>query len=424
MLINFTFGNFRSFRDEKTLSMEATSNSEHKESLINVGNYNLLPIAVMYGANSSGKSNVIKAFIFFKYMILESIKNDRDSKLDFDSFKLDETSKESPMTFEIQFIIDTKTYRYGFESNENEIIAEWLFEKGNKKENILFDVEKGEIDIDEKKFSEARGFENIFLGNKLFLPLVAQQSKKPNISKKIMQWFEFSLNTISGINSRGYEGFTLDMLGKRQKGYNNAIGFFKKLDLGFSDYKIEEHKAAEIKKEIAQKGNKKIEEELSQIPDDAVMVNTFTQHTVRLKNGEKTTVFFNEDDMESEGTKKIISLSGPIFDTLKEGSVIIIDELDAKLHPFLTREIIKLFTNKDNNPNGAQLIFATHDTNLLDLSILRRDEIWFTEKDENESSDLYSLAEFKQADGSKIRKDASLEKNYINGRYGAIPYIN
>ena len=154
------------------------------------------------------------------------------------------------------------------------------------------------------------------------------------------------------------------------------------------------------------------------------MVNTFTQHTVRLKNGEKTTVFFNEDDMESEGTKKIISLSGPIFDTLKEGSVIIIDELDAKLHPFLTREIIKLFTNKDNNPNGAQLIFATHDTNLLDLSILRRDEIWFTEKDENESSDLYSLAEFKQADGSKIRKDASLEKNYINGRYGAIPYIN
>ena len=424
MLINFTFGNFRSFKDEKTLSMEATSNSEHKESLISIGNYNLLPVAVMYGANSSGKSNVIKAFSTFKYMILDSIKNDRDSELDFDPFKLAENTQDSSMSFEMQFIIDDKTYRYGFESNEKEIIAEWLFEKGKKKENFLFEVEDGEIEINKKHFSEANGFDNMFLGNKLFLPIVAQQSKKAKKSMNIMQWFKTNFNTISGINPQGYERFTLKMLGKRQVDYNNAIDFFKKLDLGFSDYKIEEHKVAEIKKEAAQKGNKKMEEELSQIPDDAVMVNTFTQHTVRLKNGAKKVEFFNEDDMESEGTKKIISLSGPIFDTLKEGSVIIIDELDAKLHPFLTREIVKLFTRKETNPKGAQLIFATHDTNLLDLSILRRDEIWFTEKDENEASDLYSLAEFKQADGTKIRKDASLEKNYINGRYGAIPYIN
>ena len=404
--------------------MEATSNSEHKESLITVGNYNLLPLAVMYGANSSGKSNVIKAFMFFKYMIIESIKNDRDSKLTYDSFQLDETTKDSPLFFEMQFIIDNKTYRYGFESNDKGILAEWLFEKGNRKENLLFDIENGKITIDEKHFSEAKGFNNIYLGNKLFLPLVEQQSKKANKSKKIMRWFKMSLNTISGINERGYEGFTLEMLGKRQKDYSLAINFFKKLELGFSDYKIEKHKAADLKKELAQKENNYTSEELSKIPDDAIMVNTFTQHSVALKNGNTKTEFFEEDNMESEGTKKIISLSGPIFDTLKDGNVIIIDELDAKLHPFITREIVKLFTNKDTNPNGAQLIFATHDTNLLDLSILRRDEIWFTEKDKAESTDLYSLAEFKQPDGSKIRKDASLEKNYINGRYGAIPFIN
>lgn len=423
MLINFTFGNFRSFKNEKTLSMEATSNTEHKESLISVGNYDLLPIAVMYGANSSGKSNVIKAFMFFKYMILESLKHDRDSRLTYDSFKLDETTKESPIFFEMQFIIDNKTFRYGFESNEKEILAEWLYEKGNKKEYPLFDIENGEITIDEKHFSEAKGFDNIFLGNKLFLPLVEQQSKKANKSKKIIRWFKLSLNTISGINPRGYEGFTWEMLGERQKDYNNAISFFKKLDLGFSDYKIEMHKAADIKKEIAQNENIPTSEDLSKIPDDAVMVNTFTQHSVALKNGNKKTEFFDEDSMESEGTKKIISLSGPIFDTLKEGNVIIIDELDAKLHPFITREIVKLFTNKDSNPKGAQLIFATHDTNLLDVTLLRRDEIWFTEKDKDESTDLYSLAEFK-ANGTKIRKDASFEKNYINGRYGAIPFIN
>ena len=425
MLINFTFGNFRSFKDEKTLNMNATSITEHKESLIKIKDYKIVPVTVMYGANSSGKSNVIKAFAFFKRMILNSTETKRDSKLDFDPFKLDEASLEKCTSFEIEFVADNTIYRYGFEYTENEIVGEWLFEKSGNKEICLFDIEFGEIEIDDKNFAEAKELVNNYLGNKLFLSLVYQNAKRPDKSAKIINWLENKLNIISGINPRGYESFTLKMLSEKNAGYQNAVKFFKKLDLGFSDYKIEELSISDIKKMIVEGSNdiKDLNKLFTQMSDNEVIVVTKTGHTVRLKTGQKEQRFFEEDNMESEGSKKIISLSGPIFDTLNDGGVIVVDELDAKLHPFLTREIVRLFTNKETNTHGAQLIFATHDTNLLDLSILRRDEIWFTEKNENEATDLYSLAEFKTG-GDKVRKDASLEKNYINGRYGAIPYIN
>jgi len=135
-------------------------------------------------------------------------------------------------------------------------------------------------------------------------------------------------------------------------------------------------------------------------------------------------VAFDKDRSESEGTKKIIDLTGPIFDSLLTGKMLIIDELDAKLHPLLTIQLVNLFNKKETNPKNSQLLFATHDTNLLNADLFRRDQIWFTEKDEFEQTDLYNLVEFKLPDGTKVRNDSNLEKNYIRGRYGAIPYIN
>ena len=132
---------------------------------------------------------------------------------------------------------------------------------------------------------------------------------------------------------------------------------------------------------------------------------------------------FYKDEMESEGTKKAIELSGPIFHSLNKGWTLIIDELDAKLHPLLTRNIVLLFMDTEKNKHGAQLIFATHDTNLLDLDIIRRDQIWFAEKDKVESTDIYSLVEFKDEEGKKIRNDRDIKRDYIRGRYGAIPFI-
>jgi AAA15 family ATPase/GTPase len=136
-----------------------------------------------------------------------------------------------------------------------------------------------------------------------------------------------------------------------------------------------------------------------------------------------STVLF-EIKQESEGTQKIIDLSGPIFDTLKHGKILVVDELDAKLHPLITQHIVHLFNNPETNKNNAQLIFATHDTNLLTGGIFRTDQIWFTEKDAQEQSDLYALCDFSLPDGSKVKNDENLEKNYIKGRYGAIPFIN
>ena len=135
------------------------------------------------------------------------------------------------------------------------------------------------------------------------------------------------------------------------------------------------------------------------------------------------TINFSFEDRESSGTNKLFDLSGPIFETLYSGSVLVIDELDAKMHPLISQYIIELFNNPETNPKNAQLIFTTHDTHLLSQKILRRDQIWFTEKDSKEQTDLYSLIDIVLPDGTKPRNDANYEKNYIAGRYGAIPYI-
>lgn len=130
------------------------------------------------------------------------------------------------------------------------------------------------------------------------------------------------------------------------------------------------------------------------------------------------------EEKESAGTRKLIDLAGPIFDTLKRGATLVVDELDAKMHPLISMHIIKLFNSNEYNPHGAQLVFSTHDTHLLSSRLLRRDQIWFTEKDEKEQTDLYSMMDIVLPDGTKPRNDSNYEKNYINGRYGAIPYIN
>ena len=158
---------------------------------------------------------------------------------------------------------------------------------------------------------------------------------------------------------------------------------------------------------------------------DNPKLNAEVVHAIFNQNGEKVgSEHFPIEKMESEGTKKMIEIAGPIFDAILNGKILIVDELDAKLHPFLTRKIISLFMDKGINSKGAQLIFATHDTNLLNIQYLRRDQIWFTEKDKSDSTDLYSLVEFRDDAGNKVRNDRNIEKDYINGRFGAIPFMS
>ena len=203
------------------------------------------------------------------------------------------------------------------------------------------------------------------------------------------------------------------MIDGHLEGYTEAMNLFKKLDLGFTDIDVLNFN---FNKTMTKEGTSERSFEEKMIEDTTHFLMTF--HNIYDKTGQVVgQAHFFANDTESNGTLKIIGLSGLLFQTLLHGSVLFVDELDAKLHPMLTRAIVRLFMDKETNPKGAQLVFTTHDTHLLDKECLRRDQVWFTEKDAAEASDLYSLLEFKE------RNDRNFEKNYIQGRYGAIPFI-
>ena len=423
MLVNFTFQNFRSFRDEKTLSMEAGSIKELKESVIQKESYRLLPAAVMYGANSSGKSNVLLALMTMRSVLLGSVRLNPTDELYFQPFKLDLTSANTPTSFEIQFLLDDVKYRYGFDYDKTHIRKEWLYEKcAGQREFNLFLRADNEFEVSKTRFPEGIGKESATPSNRLFVSLVAQLNGAKSIL--ILDWFN-NCNYLSGITSQGYEGFTLQMFSNHLEGCKQALDFFHHTQLGFNELLVTEKSFSDEtisgKMQIPEALRSKLAEELK----GKKIMEAKTTHNIYDEQGNVSGIgTFDKDEMESEGTKKVIEMSGPIFDTLRLGKVLIVDELDAKLHPLLTRSILQLFMNPETNPHGAQFIFATHDTNLLNLAYLRRDQIWFTEKDKTESTDLYSLLEFKDENGAKIRNDRSVQKDYINGRYGAIPFLN
>lgn len=394
--------------------MEAASTNDQEESLIKVCGYRLLPVAVFYGANSSGKSNLLSAIHTMRQIVINSVRLNNGDKLPYDPFALDTESGDRSTFFEIQFVSRDRVYRYGFEYTSTEIISEWLYEKSSDMpdEKELFLRAADEIEVSGENFQEGVGKEELTNSNRLFLSLVAQL--KGVISNSLMKWFE-TCNSLSGIDSERYMGFTLRMFKEHLAGADEAQALFKTLQLGFSRFSV--NTASNFSKEVLDSLPDNLRESVEKDLAEGKIVEATTSHPIYDDQGNVVAEReFPKDKMESEGTKKVIELSGPLFDTLISGKTLIVDELDSKLHPLLTRNLVLLFMDKERNSKGAQLIFATHDTNLLDTSILRRDQIWFAEKDQSESTDIYSLIEF-QKSGDDV------EKNYIRGRYGAIPFI-
>jgi AAA15 family ATPase/GTPase len=419
MIIEFTVGNFLSLHEKRAISFEAKSISELKRNVISQDKYKLLRSIVIYGANSSGKSNVIKAFDRMRNCVLLSVKLNDSDKLDYSPFLLSEESSDKPTFFEIVFLNKAQCFRYGFEYNQTEIINEWLYiGKSRKSEKPLFIRTKEGIGVSEY-FAEGKGKEESTNDNRLFLSLVAQLGGE--ISKQVMGCFR-NYNVLSGIEHSDYSDFSLKMFHEHLTGCDESLSFFQKLQLGFNEIRTieSEFNPADLPKSMPFDLKSKLVKELS--GEKTVSLNTI--HNKYDKKGKITgSVSWISEEYESEGTKKILDLSGPVFDTLLNGKMLIVDELDVKLHPLITMQIINLFNNPETNPRNAQLLFATHDTNLLNTDFFRRDQIWFTEKNEMEQTDLYSLYDFVLPDGSKVRNDSNLEKNYIRGRYGAIPYI-
>ncbi|HXH99150.1 MAG TPA: ATP-binding protein [Sphingobacteriaceae bacterium] len=418
MIVEFTVGNFLSFNKKRKLNFRAKGISELKKNITSIEK--LVRSAVIYGANSSGKSNLISAIQTMKDMVLSSVKLNDTEELEYKPFLLSSDSEEKPTYFEIIFLIEGKKYRYGFEYNLFQIIEEWLFEiSPTKDERPLFLRTLDGIGVTDK-FKEGKGKEVSTNDNRLFISLVAQLGG--SVSKKIIEWFDTGYNVISGLDHNDYKGYTNRMLHKKLTGCDESLNFFKTLKLGFKDLLASEAEfdPSEVPDDMPKQLKSKIIKELT----GQKRVTLDATHNKFDKNGNIVgEVFWDRDDNESQGTNKIIDLSGPIFDTLALGKLLVIDELDAKLHPLITTHIVNLFNDPKKNFNNAQLLFATHDTNLLSSELFRRDQIWFTEKDRLEQTDLYSLYNFNLPDGTKVRNDGNFEKNYIRGRYGAIPFI-
>lgn len=420
MLVEFKVNNFRSIKDTATFSMLASSKDEGNCS--EVRDYSLLRSAIIYGANASGKSNLLKAMAFMgklvlnRYKIMQSI-----DKLPHDPYRLSDETENESTTFEIVFFAnDEVKYRYGFEVDNEVVYSEWLYADEKGKEAKLFFRDEKESDyVNPNKFKEGYGFfnkkeEKIKIAkNQLFIWKCDQSDGE--ISQTILQWFN-QFNMIDGMDHNGYINFTMKKM-ENIEFKKQIIELVKTADIGIDDIQIEEEDVSletisklpipeDIKNELLnEKGWKSIS--LNMI------------HPKFNKDGQYIgNVVFELDEDESKGTRKFFAMSAPILDTLNDGGVLIIDELDASLHPMLTQHLIELFHNKKINKYNAQLIFATHDTNLLKPELFRRDQVWLTEKDQYGATTIYSLAQFKN-----VRKQEDFEKQYIQGKYGAIPYL-
>lgn len=419
MLLEFTVENYRSIYGKKTLRLEADKAiKECKETnLFSCNKYTMLRTLALYGANSSGKSNLVKAMNIMAVCVLMSIKLNDNDELEYDPFLLIENNNR-PTMFEVLFLKGEYCYRYGFRYDERHIVDEWLFRKTTPRstEQMMFVRNEEGIYVEENNFPEGIGNEEKTNDNRLFLSLCQQLGG--TVSRQVISWFQSNFNVISGLNNHQYRAYSKLFFHKKKTSSEDALKFFQKLKLGFSDIytreeepRIPQEMPAELKAIFQREIRGKI-------------IELYSVHNIYSEQGKVVgSINFSFEERESSGTNKLFDLSGPIFETLYTGAVLVIDELDAKMHPIISQYIIGLFNNPETNPNNAQLIFTTHDTHLLSQKILRRDQIWFTEKNNTEQTDLYSLMDIVFPDGSKPRNDSNYEKNYILGRYGAIPYI-
>jgi hypothetical protein len=418
MLIEFSVANYRSFKEKVTFSMVA-ANIVAKDKHLDEANVfavddelKLLKSAAIYGANASGKSNLGQALSFMKWFMVNSSKETQSTeKIGIERFRLSTETEDKPSLFEIVFLTDKKTYRYGFEVNRDRVVSEWLFYVTTKRETKLFDRKYNDFKV--LKTYKAEGIQGKTRHNALFLSVSAQFNVK--IAEQILAWLTKKLNIISGLRDLKHQRDNVQQWLAEDKNKEAILRLIRKLDLGIEDVKVQEREiTSAILADIFPDELKKF----FVVKSGGSATSIGTLHQKFDSNGHQTSMeLFSLEEQESEGTKKVFALGRPLFDTLSHGKVLVIDEFDAKLHPLISRAIVDLFNSTNTNPNNAQFIFMTHDTNLLSNKIFRRDQIWFTEKNRQGATDLYSLAEY------NIPNDASFESDYIKGKYGAIPYI-
>lgn len=401
--------------------MPTTIEDQPRSNIVKVGNIDYLRTIAIYGANSSGKSNLIQGLKSMKNLVLNSVKINDGEELLYDPYRLNTSKENTPTLYEVDFITEDLRYRYGFSNTDKQIYDEWLIRvdtSGDEHKLFIRTVEG--IGVSEELFPEGRDLESRTNDNRLFLSVVGQLGG--DISKSILHFFKEGFHVLSGLDTESYELFTKIFLDKDLPGCSDMKQFFLRVQLGFKDVLSSTH-MFHIN-DLPKKLPKEVKEELTKELEGKKQLKIVSLHGIYDDEGKMIdTKDFDFTKMESSGTRKLFGLAGPIFDTLNLGTVLVVDELDAKMHPLISQELLTLFNDPVRNPHGAQLIFTTHDTNLLSSHLLRRDQIWFTEKDEQERTDIYNMMQIILPDGTTPRSDGNIERNYIQGRYGAVPYI-
>lgn len=417
MIVRFTVENYLSFKGKAVLNFQAGSIKEFKDNTFYPSissNQALLKSIGAFGHNASGKSNLLKAILFMKEFVLNSSKESNSSQsINVQPFLLSTTTNTLPSTFEMVFIIDNLKYRYGFSVTQKNVESEWLFFTEKRKEENIF-VRAGQNYTFEKAFKAGiKGkfelFAEVTRSNTLFLSVLAQFNSP--LCQRISEWFN-ELIIANDLAHHNLIDFTASLMSTGD--YRRLVNdIMKRSDLGIDS--VEE----KLKEGIQTKPS--FLEFISSIKIDSNRAYKVITNHIRYDKEykEEDRVQFDLLQNESLGTQKFFGILGPILVALKTKKVIFIDEIDARVHSLLLEQVISLFNSNKYNPNGAQLVFTSHNTNILKKG-LRRDQMTFLEKDNYGASTLDSL----YTKDPKVRNDASFDKDYLLGKYGAIPRLS
>lgn len=413
MLLEFRLQNFRVFREEATLSLIASSDQalleENTRPTGIAGAQRMVKTAAVYGPNAGGKTTLLRAMQLMRGVVLESAALKPGQTFTVQPFRLAAASKEEPTLFEVTLVLEGVRHQYGFTFTPRRIMSEWLlvFPKSRPQTwiNRTYDAT---TDIETFEFSAhlsgpKKVWQDATRPNALFLSTAIQLNS--DSLQPLFKWFASALNVFLDGGHIPFD-FSTSMI-EREKDRTAITGMLNAADIGIHSIAVERKKGYSAQFSI----NPTTGEAVTMTAEQEALLPK-----LRHVAGSITDDFDYPD--ESQGTQKLFALAGPILDIIDNGYTLVIDELDRSLHPLLVRQIVKTFQDPTINTKGAQLIFSTHDTSLLDAMLLRRDQIWFAEKRETQASTLTPLSDF------SARKNEAFERGYLTGRYGGIPVLD
>lgn len=409
MLLQFNITNALSFKKEAILDLVASSDNSHKENLIVAGKQKVVPTVAIYGANASGKSNLFKALTAAIMLVRNSAGMQINTPTGITPFIMDEEGRTGKTRFDFIFVYEGVKYEYGFVADGSKVYEEYLYEYKSAKPSMIFERE----DTDKYNYTaalkkELKPYEVRTTSNKLFLAAATAWNCK--ITEKPFRWFADMIDTYNDDSVQTTMAVSLESEDREE------IREFSKKLLKAADFNITDYQFTVI---AGKPENVPLPPGLTL--DENILSNMKSWELTMVHTVEKdgvTNIVGMPFQLESEGTQTFFAYCPAIYTALKTGKTAVIDDMGGKLHPLLVRSLVDLFNDKTTNPNGAQLIFNTHNVDLLDLDMLRRDQIYFVEKDNSTGeSELYSLSDFSP------RKTDKIQKGYLLGRYGAVPNI-